>query len=191
MAESIWYADPWNFITADNFWRIIPIKGMQSYAEQLNAVLRLAVYYAVVISVVRQDLHSFLVPIFVGAVTFFLYKSFKARGFSAEPISGTGNECVVPTKQNPFMNVLGADDRKRSPACDPLSPAVKQRVDETFTSSMFYDVDDVWSRNNASRNFYTTASTTVPNDQTGFAEWLYGGVRAGGKQTRPPRNAIF
>lgn len=191
MAESIWYADPWNFITAGNFWRVIPSKATQSYAEQLNAVMRLAVYYAVVVSVFRQDVNSFLVPVVVGAVTFFLYNSFKNRGFAAEPFSGTNKDCVLPTKQNPFMNLLGADDRQRAPACDPLSPEVKQRVDETFTSSMFYDVDDVWSRNNASRNFYTTASTAVPNDQTGFAEWLYGGVRAGGKQTRPPRNAIF
>ena len=88
------------------------------------------------------------------------------------------------------MNVLNSDNRQREAACDPLDPEVKYEIENKFEKSIFRDIDDVWERNNAGRTFYTTAATTIPNDQTGFAEWLYSGLRAGGKQTRPPRNAI-
>eukprot|EP00873_Tetraselmis_striata_P043869 jgi/Tetstr1/464133/TSEL_008938.t1 len=190
MSETIWYEDPRGFVTAGNLLRIVPTTR-QTYAEQLNAVFRLSIIYGVVVALLRRSFDMLLVPIGVGAVTFLLYRSFRhsGRGAITEPWKAEG--CVRPTKQNPFMNVLGSEDRTRSPACDPLDPAVKDTVQNKFEESMFYDVDDVWARNNAGRNFYTMPSTTVPNDQTSFAEWLYSGVRAGGKQTRPPRNAIF
>ena len=35
------------------------------------------------------------------------------------------------------------------------------------------DVDDLFGRYNSQRQFYTMPSTTVPNDQKSFAEWLY------------------
>jgi hypothetical protein len=34
-------------------------------------------------------------------------------------------------------------------------------------------VDDLFNRNTSQRQFYTTPVTTIPNDQTGFARWLY------------------
>lgn len=191
MSETIWYEDPRGFITANNFIKIIPNRR-HTYAEQLNAVFRFALYYGAIVTLLRHNYDMLLIPIGAGVVTFLLYRSFSASILvknSTEPWSSEG--CVRPTKQNPFMNVLNADDRTRQPACDPLAPTVKKEIDSKFEASMFYDIDDVWARNNAGRCFYTTPSTTVPNDQTSFAEWLYSGVRAGGKQTRPPRNAIF
>nr|WRJ70011.1 hypothetical protein TetV2_00566 [Oceanusvirus sp.] len=186
--ELIWYKDPPGLITSGNFQKIIPFPSM-AYAEQLNAVLRLSLYYSVVVAFLRQNADVLVIPILVASVTYLLYSSFKREGYEAKT-SDMQEGCVKPTKQNPFMNVLNSDSRTRKASCDPLDPLVKSKIDDEFGRSIFRDVDDVWERNNAGRTFYTTASTTIPNDQMGFAEWLYSGTRAGGKQTRPPRNAV-
>lgn len=194
MAESIWYDSPHTLFTKETALKMLPSSTM-TYAEQLNAVVRLSVYYGVLVSIVKGSLDMLFVPVGVAFVTFLLYRSFVAQGrtevFSQMSASGGGSSCVKPTKANPFMNVLNGDDPFRDAACDPLDPDVKKSVEDKFASSMFYDIDDVWSRNNAGRNFNTTPATTVPNDQDNFAEWLYSGVRAGGKHTRPPRNAAY
>ncbi len=199
MAEIIWYDSPHTLFTKETALKILPSSTM-TYAEQLNAVVRLSVYYGVLVSIVKGSPDMLFVPVGVAFVTFLLYRSFVAQGraevFSQMSASGGGRgsssaSCVKPSKANPFMNVLNGDDPYRDAACDPLDPEIKKNVEDKFASSMFYDVDDVWSRNNSGRNFNTTPSTTVPNDQGNFAEWLYSGVRAGGKQTRPPRNAAY
>jgi hypothetical protein len=191
-SESIWYEDPHEFLSFKNFTRILPLPN-EPYAEQLNTVLRLALYYGLLVTLFGRGYVMLWIPVIVAGITFLLYRSFQR---SPKPMVATsplpdGESCTKPSKHNPFMNVLASDARSRNPACDPLDPNVKKKVSEKFSGSMFYDIDDVWARNNAGRTFYTTPVTTVPNDQTSFAEWLYSGVRAGGKQTRPPRNSIF
>ena len=177
--ELIWYKDPPGLITQGNFQKIVPFPSM-TYAEQLNAVLRLSLYYSVVVAFLRQKADVLVIPILVASVTYLLYSSFKREGYQAKTAE-MEEGCVKPSRQNPFMNVLNSDSRTRKASCDPLDPLVKSRIDEEFSRSIFRDVDDVWERNNAGRTFYTTASTTIPNDQTGFAEWLYSGTRAGGR----------
>ncbi len=198
MAEQIWYDNPYTLFTQDTVLKILPASTM-TYAEQLNSVFRLSVYYGFLVSLIKGSPEMLLVPAGIAAVTFLLYRSFKLQGqkegFGTIPSTArasSGSEvCVKPTKSNPFMNVLNGDRPDRRQACDPLDPAVKASMQDNFNRSMFFDVDDVWGRNNAGRNFNTTPSTTVPNDQEMFAEWLYSGIRAGGKHTRPPRNSAF
>lgn len=83
--------------------------------------------------------------------------------------------CTLPTPNNPFMNMTVADlmdNPTRPPAC-PLSK-VSEKIDSAFNEAIFLpDVDDVFNRRNSTRQFYTTPSTTVPNDQISFAKWLY------------------
>ena len=190
--ELIWYQDPIGFFSPPHLTRIVPL-GSQSYAEQLNSVLRLSLYYGVIMFAVRGDWMMLGIPLGVASLTYLMYASFRSeRNCPASLRENMSEEgCVRPTKHNPFMNVLVSDKPERMPACDALNDKVRSEMDATFQQSMFYDIDDVWARNNASRSFYTTPSTSTPNDQTALAEWLYGGVRAGGKQTRPPRNAPF
>lgn len=198
MAEKIWYETPHVLFTKETVFKILPTPSM-TYAEQLNSVFRLSIYYGALVSIAKGSPEMLLVPAGIALGTFLLYRSFKsagkeafeARASSQSSSSSSPGKCVTPTKSNPFMNVLNGDSPKRSPACDPLDPAVKKKIDEKFDRSMFYDMDDVWARNNAGRTFNTTPSTTTPNDQGGFAEWLYSGVREGGKHTRPPRNSAF
>jgi hypothetical protein len=81
-----------------------------------------------------------------------------------------------PTARNLFMNVL-LDEIKYNPgrpeAAPVDNPLVKQTLDDYFRVQWFSDPTDVFGKNQSQRQFVTQPSTTVPNDQGAFADWLY------------------
>ena len=81
-----------------------------------------------------------------------------------------------PTSKNLFMNVL-LDEYKYNPdrpdAAPIGQPTVKQAMDDFFRVQWFSDPTDVFGKNQGQRQFITQPSTTVPNDQGSFANWLY------------------
>ncbi len=81
-----------------------------------------------------------------------------------------------PTARNLFMNVL-LDEIKYNPgrpqAAPVDNPMVKQTMDDYFRVQWFSDPTDVFGKNQSQRQFVTQPSTTVPNDQGAFADWLY------------------
>jgi hypothetical protein len=83
---------------------------------------------------------------------------------------------TLPTSRNPFMNVL-LDEMKYNPSrpeAAPINqPSVKQTIDDYFRVQWFSDPTDVFGKNQSQRQFVTQPSTTVPNDQGSFADWLY------------------
>lgn len=90
--------------------------------------------------------------------------------------------CTKPSADNPFMNVLQSDYARspdRGAACDLQDPAVARKSESLFVSAgsnfgLVRDSDDVFHRNASSRQFVTNPSTTIPNNQSDFAHWLYG-----------------
>jgi hypothetical protein len=85
-------------------------------------------------------------------------------------------EHTPPTSRNLFMNVLLDEikynpDRPEAAAVD--HPSVKQTLDDYFRIQWFSDPTDVFGKNQSQRQFVTQPSTTVPNDQGSFANWLY------------------
>ena len=58
-------------------------------------------------------------------------------------------------------------------ACDVTNDKIKENIDNKFNRRIFKDVNDLFNNQSSQRQFYTVASTTIPNDQGGFADWLY------------------
>ena len=87
-----------------------------------------------------------------------------------------GKSETYPSAKNPFMNVL-VDEIKynptRSPAASVLEPFVSTSLDLMFKTQFVNDPTDVFGRSQSQRQFYTTPSTTVPNDQDSYQNWLY------------------
>lgn len=81
-----------------------------------------------------------------------------------------------PTSRNPFMNIL-LDDIKYNPSrpeAAPINhPSVSQTMDDYFRIQWFSDPTDVFGKTQNQRQYITQPSTTVPNDQGSFANWLY------------------
>jgi hypothetical protein len=95
----------------------------------------------------------------------------------AFPYSGPAlPDYTPPTSRNLFMNVL-LDEIKYNPdrpeAAPVDNPTIKQTLDDYFRVQWFSDPTDVFGKNQSQRQFVTQPSTTVPNDQGAFADWLY------------------
>lgn len=80
-----------------------------------------------------------------------------------------------PTPENPFMNPSVTDYNNGDPpaASNADDDEIKESVHLTFNTDLFRDVDELWERKNSQRQFYTVPNTSVPNNQTEFAKWLW------------------
>ena len=92
-----------------------------------------------------------------------------------------------PTKTNPLMNVSLPElngNPKRKPAAPSFNPVVEHDINEKTKQSiiennggnpnLFSNLGDNVIFKHSMRNFYSTANSRVPNDQTAFAEFCYG-----------------
>jgi hypothetical protein len=81
-----------------------------------------------------------------------------------------------PTARNPFMNVL-LDEityNPNRPVADPIVHPMNQIVlDEYFRVQWNSDPTDVFGRTQGQRQFYTMPSSSIPNDQGSYQNWLY------------------
>lgn len=109
-------------------------------------------------------------------------------------------DCSKSTVNNPFMNAnLITDRRDRDPACPYYdNPEVAAKVEKNFDNNLYRDVSDLYNKRNSQRQYYTMPSTTIPNEQTSFAKWLYlspptckeDSIRCVPETTQPPQPEI-
>ena len=87
-----------------------------------------------------------------------------------------GIDSTVPTAINPFMNVLIDEIKynpKKGPAVSIQDPLVQVQLDDFFRTQFINDPTDVFGKTQSQRQFITMPSTTVPNDQESYQNWLY------------------
>ena len=87
-----------------------------------------------------------------------------------------GSNVTYPNDKNPFMNVLVDEIKynpKRAQAASVFDPSVNAKLDDFFKTQFVNDPTDVFGKSQSQRQFYTTPSTTVPNDQDSYQNWLY------------------
>lgn len=81
-----------------------------------------------------------------------------------------------PTARNPFMNVL-LDEIQYNPtrpSADVIDSEENQiALDQYFRVQWNSDPTDVFGRTQSQRQFYTMPSTSIPNDQGSYQNWLY------------------
>lgn len=183
--ERIWYEAPGEFLRSDRLSRIVPIRHTGIDA-QLNAILRFAIYFATFVSLLRRSASPFLsIVTVVALITFLVHKAeagedevrrerMDALEVERDPV--TRRLCTRPTLDNPYMNVLMSDFKRfpeRPGACDITRIDVRDRAEDLSAHDLYVDSDDVYGRRANASAFYTNAATTIPNDQDGFARWLY------------------
>ena len=170
-ADPLWVFDARILFRSDRVHEFFPYFHMR-YNERINALTRLVLYCSAALSIVRRSFTPGVVGLGVCLILAFSCRQEMQR---TEKLSGT-SACQMPTKDNPFMNVLPTDlsDRpNRPPACSHAVPEVAKGVKDSFERGLFMSVDDLWEKKNGQRQFYTMDHTTVPNEQGKFARWLY------------------
>ena len=93
-------------------------------------------------------------------------------------------ETTEPTQQNPLMNVIATDKPTRPKGSNSYEKAnikkinnyVKETANTKADDTLFRDIGDKMELNHSMRQFYTTANTTIPNDQKSFGNYCYGNM---------------
>jgi hypothetical protein len=184
-SSKIWYRDFKSFVAWDHLWEFIPLPAM-TLTQKLNAVMRFSIYATITMLVLRNDLKVLYVALLsvgftVAMNTFYesekmeFYTKHRTQDLMVDP--HTKKACALPTKNNPFANILVSDfaiNPTRKPGCDITKPRMKRMTENLFRHNLYKDIDDIWGRKTTSRNFYQTPIQTIPNQQGDFATWLYG-----------------
>lgn len=99
------------------------------------------------------------------------------EGFVERPSRGGFNETgVVGAPANPFNNVLLNEIQyapTRPEAPDITSTSAKIAMDDFFRVQWYSDPTDVFGKSQSQREFVSQPSTTIPNDQGSYQDWLY------------------
>ena len=171
---SFWLDEPTILMKQDQlvFWPTIDM----SSAEKLNAITRVIILLTILGFIFTSSANFLL----MGAITLssiVLY--YKYNLTEKETFEQKVSNHTTPTVKNPMMNVLlpelnGNPNRKSAllsytpKTHDKIMNTVKSTMDPRIYTGTNNELDLEYSM----RQFYTTANTTVPNDQEGFGNFL-------------------
>lgn len=159
-------------ISNKSYTKLIPKRNMTKI-EILNSLTRLMILIFIIIAILGYKEYYFipLVAIIIIILVFYYYERFdnnKKELFNNK----INKKCTRPTNNNPFMNPLIYEDSNKPEACD-LTNEINEEIDIKLIENGYIDPDDIYRQRDTTRQFYTIPSTEIPNDQSGFARWLY------------------
>lgn len=168
--------DPRDVFKSDELLEFWPT-AYQSARERVSSTTRFVLYAVCVVYLLNKDPRVFALGALVLAILFYLWNSnmisdgkMRAANGDARASSFLRSDVTLPTFDNPMANVLLSDyvDKPDRPSA-------------AWYPSMRTEVQQQWSvihpferQRDAERNFYTVAASTIPNDQTGFAQAAFG-----------------
>ena len=175
-----WFEKPSELFRSDKITSFWP-NDKQSVAERINSSTRFVLYTACILYLIKRDIRIIVMAMLVIGALFMLSKS----GLIKEPGSpvpgSSSDECQKPTAENPLGNVLLSDyedNPNRPEACwyPTVQPEVEQFLDKTvkFGPSRTRSPVAKYQRKAFARQFITGPVSSIPGDQTAFAEWCYG-----------------
>ena len=187
--NKFWTEDYTILYRDNNYLDFFP-KDNMTKEQKLNSITRYSIYLLPILYVMTDNSVWLLIPIIIIILCIFFNKIEKFDVSSdniqknkekkKEIIEKLGIEepekCQKPTNENPYMNINITDfntQNEKDKSCDINDEEVKNDVIEKFNQNLYRNVSDLYGKNNSERQFYTLPVTTVPNDQKGFAEWLY------------------
>ena len=184
--------------------KFFPLQRM-SFPEQINALTRMVIGLSFFLFLYFQNYMIVFTFIATMLLIYFIYsQKIEKEGFSekTDEIQHTLNEVIIddkkkqeikfqaPTSLNPFSNILLLDKTNKFPAPpienikvkDDILIQTKKMIQETnktqpdIINKLYKDLDEELSFEQSLRPFYSTSSTTIPNDQGAFAEFCYGSM---------------
>jgi hypothetical protein len=161
---------------------LIPTENM-TLEEKLNTISRLILFIGIISAFVFNDSRYILFIIIMLIISIIIYNFQKKNLLSAEKFLEDKNLdiidnkiCTKPTVDNPFMNPTLNDIKYNSNkpnACSIDNSKINNLINDSFYSRVFREAGDIYGKLSSERQFYTVPSTSIPNDQTSYAEWLY------------------
>ena len=162
---------------------IVPGKSFD-FNRKLNSLLRLSIYYSIIVYLTSKNKKVLLVPLFTGIFTVLLGKKLKKNVIDKAvvdlqnnaniPLETIDTECRIPTENNPFMNpTIFGEDNSKSSCISYNNKGIQRNIENKFNTNLYREASDIFGKNNSQRQFYTIPSKKYPNDQDAFKKWLY------------------
>lgn len=168
--------DPKDIFKSDQLLKFWP-SASQTAKERVLATTRFVIYATCIMYLIKRDPRVFALGILVLAVLYYLWTTNMITDGKIRPPYGEGiqtnmfrSQVTLPTLDNPMANVLLSDyvdDPERPSAA--WYPSVRTEVQQQWSQIHPFE-----RLRDAERNFYSMPVTTIPNDQTGFAEARFG-----------------
>lgn len=198
-----WSENPNVLFHKEHILEFFPTEDM-NLSQKLNALSRLVFILTMISFAYSQNIYVLVVGVisFVFIYLMFAYKQKTNEPFDglSEPVADLldiPDKAVdvfeKSTPSNPFSNVLVSDylyNPKRKPAPPAYNETVsndilenaKQMVlnnnpgNEDLAGKLFKDLGDAYLFEQSLQPFYSTAATTIPNDQEAFSQFCYGSM---------------
>ena len=192
MEEIFWINEPLVLFNKEYITNIIPSNEL-SYEAKLNAMTRLILLVCVLGYLFTKNIKIIISGVISIIAIVVIHKTNSKNeannqikeGFESEVYKLTKENLTTPTQGNPMMNVMLPeikDNPTRKTAAPSYMPEVEKDINDSvkegLDSRLFQDLGDNIEFETSMRSFYTTPNTTIPNDQTGFAEFCYGGMKS-------------
>ena len=176
-------------VLTKNIFDVIPTQRM-SYDEKLNAISRLVIYLSFIGFLLTFSITYLIMGIITLVGIYFYKKKFK-EGFSGKTKTVSFNEIKEEyypiTSTNPLSNVLMSDysqDSTRKEAPPSFDPEVTNIINKKTKESikglhndvnqLFEGLGNNFEFDSMMHQFYSMPSTSIPNDQKAYGNFLYG-----------------
>jgi len=151
--------------------------------DKLNAIIRFIIFIGIIATLIFNDTRYVLFVIIIMILTIFMYNYQSEKNKKIEKYLDTNDldivnnkKCIKPTQSNPFMNpnILSIKEGNENyQACSINTDRIKKSMNSYFNEKVFRDTNDIYDKASSERQFYTVASTTIPNHREHLGEWLY------------------
>jgi hypothetical protein len=202
MSISFWINQPTILLKKKYILDILPNKNMV-FNEKLNAITRLIVLLSMIGYIITSNSMLLLLAgiSILTIIGFYYFKTNKNMNLLINKKENFENfenltkkeiidaDLVVPTDNNPLMNVMLTDIKdnpNRNSAAPSANPDIQEDItkktinltknsfnDNDIDKKLFKDLGDSMNLDMSMRQFYTMPNTRVSNDQKSFAEFCY------------------
>lgn len=202
MSETIWIIDPMTLIRE---YDSIKISSENNFVTNLNNLSRIILYITIISFLLTRNASVLLSGVFslaIFVIVYYLRENKLKSGFDiinndakeSTRLSKKNLEDYYPIKEeNPLSNVMPGDymnnpaRKKAAPAYDAtvsnkINNTTKKMITEknlgnkNLENKLFRDLGDNYKFDESMINFYTTASSEIPNNQGEFAKFCYGNM---------------
>ena len=193
-----WTKNP-SILLDSNYISQLWINNSMSKNEKLNALSRIVIFLTLITFIFSRNIKILITGIVTLIIIIYIYySSNNNEGFAninynknkkLNELFLNDNYFTQSTIKNPLSNVQLpqiSDDPKRKEAPPSYSKEIEKKIntntkdfikknfnDENIDKKLFNDLGDNLQFENSMRQFYSTSSTTIPNDQEAFLKFCY------------------
>jgi hypothetical protein len=149
----------------------------QTANQRVSATARFVLYAMCIVYIINRDARVFALGGIALAILYYMSTTNMIKDGSLRSTIADARQSTIfrpnvtlPTTENSMGNVLLSDyvDNPDRPAAA-WYPSVRDKVQSAWSQIHPFE-----RQRDAERNFYSMPSTTIPNDQTAFAQAAYG-----------------